>query len=778
MLPPENARRPAATNRAARAPHVIMSHEDKDDQALAPDPAFESLIRHIQESRGIDFRGYKRTSLRRRINLRMQEVAAADYDAYQSFLEAHPQEFVELLNTVLINVTSFFRDPDAWDVLRDEVIPAIIARTDARESIRVWSVGCASGQEPYSVAMLFADALGVAEFCRRVKIYATDLDEAALEAARRASYAPREVESVSAELLERYFERAGDHYVFQRELRKCVIFGRHNVVFDAPISRLDLVLCRNLMIYLESDTQNLVLPRLHYALADDGYLFLGKAETQLARSKLFKPVDTRHRIFRKSAQEWRRSRGGSLVQQQADLRDSSALQVHMRMLEAIIDATQNAQLVVDLLGVLIFANAAARRLLDVGESDIGRPFQDLPISYRPSELRSRIDEVQRELRPVRIEHQEYLRAGAEPMRLTIDLAPLPGYDGQAFAVLLTFSDSTRAYQLQQELEAAQESLETMIEELQSANEELETTNEELQSTNEELETTNEELQSTNEELETMNEELRSTNEELEATNEELRRQTDDAAQYRGYSEAVLRSANAGIVVVDTELHVRSWNRWSENTWGLRADEVTGQNFFALDVGLPVAKLRDAVRDVLDHSEPHGHVVLDGVDRRGRDQRWAVRVSPLLYHDRSHRGAVLLIEDMTDTQKHDEHSRRLGRILGDSLNEIYFLDPATLRFTLANRGAEEKLGLGIADLRQHSLADFMPGVPLQALRAMVTPLLSGESREQVFETTLRGRDGREYPSEICLQYFAHEVPPILVAIVHDTSRRQALDAASS
>lgn len=278
------------------------------------DPEFEALIRHIQESRGLDFRGYKRTSLRRRIARRMEEVAVESFAAYHAFLEAHPQEFVELLNTVLINVTSFFRDAEAWEELRAQAIPRLLARERAAgEPIRIWSVGCASGEEPYSLAILFAEALGSADFANRVKIYATDLDEAALAIARHATYAPRDVEGMPPALLERHFERTNNHYVVSRELRKCVIFGRHNVVHDAPISRIDLLVCRNLLIYLESETQNQVLPRLHYALAEDGILFLGKAETQLARSRLFQPIELRHRIFRKVPQEWRRSPGGSLI---------------------------------------------------------------------------------------------------------------------------------------------------------------------------------------------------------------------------------------------------------------------------------------------------------------------------------------------------------------------------------------------------------------------------------------------------------------------------------
>ena len=606
------------------------------------DAAFESLIRYIQESRGLDFRGYKRTSLRRRIALRMEHLHIDSFTDYHGFLEAHPQEFVDLLNTVLINVTSFFRDTEAWEALKTTVLPRLIEQARGREQLRFWSAGCASGEEPYSLAMLLCEALGPTDFARRVKIYGTDLDEAALNAARHGAYLPRDVEEVPPGLLSKYFERTNNHYVISRDLRKVAIFGRHNIVHDAPISRIDLLLCRNLLIYLETETQNVVLPRLHYALVDDGVLFLGKAETQLARSKLFQPLNMKQRLFRKVPQEWRRSMTGGVVLG-ADPPNDSTPALHTRMLDAIVDSSSTAYLAIDNDDMLVFASAGARRMLEVGESDIGRPFQDLAVSYRPIELRSRIDEVRRQLRHVRIEHQEYYRPPAEPVRVTIDVAPLMGRDGKPFATLLTFSDSTRTFTLQQELEAAQESLETTIEELQSANEELETTNEELQSTNEELETTNEELQSTNEELETTNEELRSTNEELEATNDELRRHSEDSGTYRRHAEGVLRAMDAGVIVVDNSLRVMSWNRWSENAWGLRQEEVTGQEFVSLDIGLPVQQLRNAVRGAAIEGRS-GDTIVQAIDRRGRPMACRVRTAPLVLDDRTTHGAIVMIED--------------------------------------------------------------------------------------------------------------------------------------
>ena len=377
-----------------------------------------------------------------------------------------------------------------------------------------------------------------------------------------------------------------------------MIFGRHNIVHDAPISRIDLLVCRNLLIYLETETQNAVLPRLHYALVDDGCLFLGKAETQLARSKLFQPIDMKHRLFRKVPQEWRRTGTGGVLLGVATRRSSRRRHCRRGCWTPSSTARPPPILRSTMTTSLMFASAGARRMLEVGDSDVGRPFQDLSISYRPIELRSRIDECAACMRPVRIEHQEYHRPPAEPIRLTIEVAPLIARDGKPFAVLLTFTDTTRTFMLQQELEAAQESLETTIEELQSANEELETTNEELQSTNEELETTNEELQSTNEELETTNEELRSANEELETTNEELRRHSDEFAAYRQHVEAILRGLDAGVVVVDTDLKVRSWNRWSENAWGLREEEAIGQPFGTLDIGLPVQQIEPTLRQAV------------------------------------------------------------------------------------------------------------------------------------------------------------------------------------
>jgi len=275
---------------------------------------FEALLDYLKRSRGFDFTGYKRSSLMRRVLKRMQMVAIEDYGDYVDYLEVHPEEFAQLFNTILINVTAFFRDEPAWDYLTQDIIPKILAEKTDNDPVRVWSAGCASGEEAYTVAMLLAEALGSAAFRQRVKIYATDVDEEALVQARQAGYTDKDLQPIPSELREKYFELAGNRYIFRADLRRSIIFGRHDLVQDAPISRLDLLVCRNVLMYFNAETQARILARLHFALNDIGYLFLGKAEMLLTHANLFNPADLKHRIFTKTSKVNLRDRPTVLAQ--------------------------------------------------------------------------------------------------------------------------------------------------------------------------------------------------------------------------------------------------------------------------------------------------------------------------------------------------------------------------------------------------------------------------------------------------------------------------------
>ena len=607
---------------------------------------FEALIEYLRNNRGFDFSGYKRSSLQRRMGKRMQSLRIECYSDYLDYLEVHPDEFILLFNTILINVTGFFRDTAAWEFLAAEVIQRLITGKQPHEPIRVWSAGCASGEEAYTLAIVFAEALGLESFRQRVKIYATDADEEALVQARQASYSARDLQPVSPELRSKYFEEVGNHFVFRPDLRRAVIFGRHDLVQDAPISRMDLLVCRNTLMYFNAETQSRILTRFHFALNDTGVLFLGKAEMMLTRANLFNPVHLKHRIFVKVSKPALRDRL-MLVAQAGNLEMSNHLVSHVRLRDAAFDAIPVALVVLDLHSNLLLINQEARTMFGIRPQDVGRPFYELELSYRPVELRARIEQVYAELRAQHLTNIERTLPDGRTQSLDVHLVPLIDTDGASLGISIAFHDVTHHRRLQTELEKGHQELETAYEELQSTNEELETTNEELQSTVEELETTNEELQSTNEELETMNEELQSGNEELQTINDELHERTDEVNRSKAFLESILFSLHTAVVVVDPNFHILMWNAEANELWGLREDEVQGRSLLNLDIGLPVEQLRPPVRAVLSGKSAFQEVMLQATNRRGKAIQCRVTCTPLKGAERDTQGVILLMEEWSE-----------------------------------------------------------------------------------------------------------------------------------
>jgi two-component system CheB/CheR fusion protein len=552
-----------------------------------------------------------------------------------------PDEFTALFNTILINVTSFFRDAEAWDSLRRSVLEPMLAAKPADAPIRLWSAGCASGEEAYSLAMLFGEILGPDELRRRVKIYATDVDEEQLAEARHATYDRQTVSSLPPELLERYFEPAGQRFQFRPDLRRTVIFGRNDLVQDAPISRIDLLTCRNTLMYFTPETQARILARFHFALADGGTLFLGRAETLRSHSTLFLPTDVKHRIFRRTARATALYPAPMSWPQSTRTGDEPSGIDQMR--SAALLASPVAQIVVTVDGLVALSNQRAEQLFGPAVRDVGRPFQDLDVSYRPVELRTHMEKALAERRTIHVPDVRHVRGDAERIYLEVQITPLADGDNEPLGVALVFQDVTAARQLRDDLETANRELETAYEELQSTNEELETTNEELQSTVEELETTNEELQSTNEELETTNEELQSTNDELQNINDRLHKSTTELDSANAFLDAILSHLRAGIVVVNADLQVRAWNRQAENLWGLRSDEAVGQHLLNLDIGLPVDRLRPLIRKALGDEPESSEIELEAVNRRGRPITVRVACSPMR-DEGATAGAIIVMEE--------------------------------------------------------------------------------------------------------------------------------------
>lgn len=619
-----------------------MSDEANDSAAL------EALLEYIRVNRGFDFTGYKRASLERRITKRMQMVGIESYQDYLDHLQAEPGEFTALFNTILINVTRFFRDPDSWTFLAQNVLPGILAGLGPNDTVRVWNPGCSSGQESCTIAILLAEQLGFEAFRNRVKIYGTDVDEEALAQARFATYSRAEVEHVPQEFRAKYFEEQNDQWVFHRELRRSIIYGRHDLVQDAPISRVDFLICRNTLMYFNSDAQSRILANFHFALKEGGALFLGKGEMLLTHASLFAPIELKQRVFRKVPNRNPRFQAAGFFPAQANA-ERWGPQASDWLRDTAFESHPVAQLVLDTDSNLVLANQQARAQFGISHEFLGRPFQDFQISYEPTDLRSRIDTTRRERRALSYADVRWTSSSGEARFLNIQVTPMFDDSSEIAGISVTLDDVTSQKVLEADLERAKQDLETAHEELESTVEEVETTNEELQSTNEELETMNEELQSTNEELETMNEELQSTNEELEAINTELRSRTSELNEVNSFLESILTSLRVGVVVVDPDFRVQIWNGKSVELWGLRPDEVVGSNFLNLDIGLPVDQLRGTIRACISGETETIRVTLRATNRVGKQIDCTVTCMPLTGSDRQIHGAIMLMEGLATTQ---------------------------------------------------------------------------------------------------------------------------------
>ena len=577
---------------------------------------FEQVLEHLRRTRGFDFTAYKRTSLKRRIHRRMQMIGVATFEQYLDRLQVDPNEYAGLFDTILINVTSFFRDAEVWELIDQRLLPDIIAKRPSPSAIRVWSAGCASGQEAYSLALLLAERLGIESLKERVKIYATDADEHALAEGRQAVYTERQLADVP-EHLHKYFERNAAHSMVARELRRVVIFGRHDLLQDAPISRVDLLMCRNALMYFNADAQSRVLAKFHYSTAPEGFLVLGRAEMLFGHTAMFAAVDVKRRVFQPLVAWGNGDRQNTMPPAEAGTMTNP--RPFSTLAEAAFDASDAPQIVVDPDGVTAAINGPARLLFALTTRDVGRPLRDLDVSYRPAELRAALDNIAEHRREVTIKDVRWSHAG-EPRVYDVLLAPLAGTQGNALGTRITFRDVTKIKDLEQQLEHSRQEIETAYEELQS--------------TNEELETTNEELQSTNEELQTMNDELRLRSSELNESN--------------AFLETVFRSLHSAVVVVDREYRVQVWSPRAEDLWGLRPEEVRQAYFLNLDIGLPVEELRPGLRSVLKGEQDKVEMIVSATSRRGKPLACRINIGALRQHDRSIGGAIMLMEERANS----------------------------------------------------------------------------------------------------------------------------------
>lgn len=514
---------------AARLPELLEMPAQGND--LPPD-LLERLLSRLRDKLRFDFSGYKAGTLMRRI--RRREIATGNHDlaAYLDWVEAHPEELDLLARDILISVTAFFRDRDAFEALRGAV-HAICTRKGPGTEVRVWVAGCASGEEAYSIAILFAEALGERLPQYRVQIFATDLDEEALGVARRGIYPAAAMSEVAPELIERHFRPVNHAYEVGKHLRDMIVFARHNLVSDPPFLRLDLVSCRNVLIYFDAPLQAKVLRTFHFGLSKDGYLFLGRSESVIQAEQLFTPLDRRERLFRKSGD------GAPLPPDQPALAVSrKPAQRRERKAETLIAALVQhygaTAVLCDDNGNILHTAGEVERFFNFPTGEARLALTDVVVENLRGELLALLHRCRQSGNPQRGRRRKLGKAWVR-----VFVAPVSDA-GNAMMLVLFAPEQSHAKadppdvpqssrQIEDELVATREHLQTLIEEMATSNEEMQALNEEAQASNEELQATNEELEAANEELQATNEELVSLNEELNVKTKELSHLTQEYA---------------------------------------------------------------------------------------------------------------------------------------------------------------------------------------------------------------------------------------------------------
>ena len=617
------------------------------------------ILAYLRQVKGHDFSQYKTKTIMRRLGRRMAVHNIDSVARYAQFLKDNPGEADILMQEFLIRVSRFFRDPAAFKVLEDEVIPALFEGRGLERPVRVWIPGCSTGEEAYSIAMLLDEQMNALKKDYRIQIFATDIDSTALEVARAGRY-PASIEAdVSPDRLRRFFTRQDGFYQINKPLRDMLVFAEQSLIKDPPFSRMDLVSCRNVLIYLQTDLQKRVLALFHYALNPDGFLFLGTSETISGMDDYFVPLRRDTKAYRRvnvSSPQGRRigplflpDPAASRKPVSGSVSSGGSLNFSAIIEKALLRDHTPPCVVVNARNEIVYFHGRTGRFL---EAPPGAPTTDVVQMARPalnSALRTALHQVRARGQTI---HTGAAQADGGLIRVTA--APLNEPSAPPGMVLLLVQDvegeksegstqyvsgesdpDTRIRGLQLELHETKEALQATIEEVETANEELQSSNEELQSSNEELQSSNEELETSREELQSVNEELHTVNAELELKVEELSRINDDMNN-------LLASTAVGLIFLDRELRIQRFTP--------AATEIVP--LIAGDIGRPLANISLDLKDG-DLVDDLRHVVQDLATREREvctsEGKWyLLKMRP--YHTSDNRvgGAVLAFADITDT----------------------------------------------------------------------------------------------------------------------------------
>ncbi len=647
-------------------PYLI---EKSKDISLGLDDSLQDIAHILVSHEGFDIQQYKSSTIQRRIARRMGLAGIKDYEDYLSQVRQDATERKFLIKDLLINVTDFFRDGDAFEVVENDVLPDVIKSLEADEDFRVWVAGCATGEEVYSLTILLIEAMRAQGKDNRIKVFATDIDEEAIAVARKGIYSESIVSEVPDIYIDRYFIRMNrDVYQIQRQVRDLVSFAVQNVTSDPPFSQMHIISCRNLLIYLKKEIQNEVINAFHFALKPEGYLFLGSAESIGAGNDKYKVLSKKWRIYKKENstvepvffQKRLASRGRLMEKKKStDKRPESitrAEQLRRDLLGTLLPPT----MIVGTKGEILYNHGNLSPYVIVPE---GEPHNDLFRTLIPaltSRVRSVIFKARKSQEAVSF---TYIPPEFQDRKIAVKVEAqllLNKNSSVDDAICITFfnsefkqDDSNQAHELDQDKavqQIEQELVETK-EELQNTIEELETSTEELKASHEEALSTNEELQSANEELEASTEELRSLNEELRTVNEQLKEKIDQMQSLNDDLNNFFGSTNIPTIFLDTSLKIQRYTPATETLLGI------GQ----MDIDRPIHALNNSLLgdDLMDEAKSVLHTLESSSSEKiGNDRRWFKRgISPYKTEDRRIEGVVVTFLDITEMKRLAEAAHR-------------------------------------------------------------------------------------------------------------------------
>lgn len=728
---------------AAAPPLMRLPEQDEDETS----GAYARVVSYVRKNSNFDLSHYKRATVDRRLLRRMGLHKCNSLEQYAELIKKDTDESKQLAKDILISVTSFFRDTEAFDSLRLHVDQAVKMRAPD-EVIRVWVAGCATGEEAYSIAILFAEAIrDNPKRSPEFLVFATDVDTEAVTFARNGVYPDTSVENLPQRVRERYFDQNGRIYQVKKSLRQSMVFAVQNVIEDPPFSRMDLISCRNLLIYLNRPVQRRIMEIFHYALREGGYLFLGSSESIELHKELFVDTDKKARLFRRNEiSDLRysvpmRSRqnqdNNTEVRDRGGRRESDSYTATFRLITALVEALCPPSVVIGPNDEIIHFAGDLKPYLRFPKGPADLNVYELIQDSMRGELRALIHRARRENQIQTGNPFRHLPSDPEKTAFAT-VTPLL-LDNRAL-VILSFHEVNRLNQaiisasdderegliiaeLERELANTRQHLQTVVEELETTNEELLSQSEELQSANEELQSTNEELQTSNEELQSTNEELMTVNDELQTKSQEL---TTTATELHTVKEAI----DYPMLVVSDKLNISNFNR-SANTLLAREDLQPGVSVASVEWRLGLVELIGKIRDVIRSSEPVEVIIMDE-----RQRQFMVRMMPFMPNDPPQpgaTGAVLIFQDVSAKLAAESSLREreaMYRLVFDisAVGTALLRDDQTIR--QANQALCSLLGLKEPEVLGRRISDLVVETQRRSLISSLDELLSA-TRTSVF-----------------------------------------------